>query len=48
MGNQAYAFGKYLGYLNINVDEDGEVTSWNGNPILLNGSIPQGFVLSRQ
>lgn len=39
---QAYAFGKYLGYLKVTFDPEGEVVSWTGNPILLNSSIPQG------
>lgn len=38
---QAYAFGKYLGYLNLTIDKDGEVTKAVGNPILLDGSVPQ-------
>lgn len=38
---QAYAFGKYLGYLKVEFDEKGYVTS-HGNPILLNSSIPEG------
>uniref|UniRef100_A0A3Q2H3I5 5'-nucleotidase n=1 Tax=Equus caballus TaxID=9796 RepID=A0A3Q2H3I5_HORSE len=37
---QAYAFGKYLGYLKVEFDEKGYVTS-HGNPILLNSSIPE-------
>ncbi|KAG8444817.1 hypothetical protein GDO86_009827 [Hymenochirus boettgeri] len=38
---QAYAFGKYLGYLNITFDEYGNVLQSNGNPILLDSSIPE-------
>lgn len=38
---QAYAFGKYLGKLELSFDERGELASWSGNPILLDGSIPQ-------
>ncbi|XP_076062018.1 snake venom 5'-nucleotidase-like [Oratosquilla oratoria] len=38
---QAYAFGKYLGFLKLIFDKSGEVTSWSGNPILLDSSIPQ-------
>ncbi|MPC60139.1 5'-nucleotidase [Portunus trituberculatus] len=38
---QAYAFGKYLGKLQLSFDERGELVSWSGNPILLDGSIPQ-------
>ncbi|XP_060092644.1 5'-nucleotidase [Heteronotia binoei] len=38
---QAYAFGKYLGYLNVVFDDEGNVISASGNPILLNSSIPE-------
>ncbi|XP_041832486.1 5'-nucleotidase [Melanotaenia boesemani] len=38
---QAYAFGKYLGKLTVTFDDDGNVVSATGNPILLNSSIPQ-------
>ncbi|XP_053315131.1 5'-nucleotidase [Spea bombifrons] len=38
---QAYAFGKYLGYLNVTFDETGNVLHSAGNPILLNSSIPE-------
>lgn len=40
---QAYAFGKYLGYLNVTFDDQGKVISTSGNPILLNSSIPEGM-----
>lgn len=39
---QAYAFGKYLGYLKITFDQAGNVKSAFGNPILMDSSIPQG------
>ena len=39
---QAYAYGKYLGYLEVNFDNDGVITEWDGNPLLLDGSIEQG------
>ena len=39
---QAYAFGKYLGYLKVSFDEAGNVIKAVGNPILLDSSIPQG------
>lgn len=39
---QAYAFGKYLGYLKVTFDPEGKVVGSTGNPILLNSSIPQG------
>ncbi|XP_072221221.1 snake venom 5'-nucleotidase-like [Leuresthes tenuis] len=38
---QAYAFGKYLGYLKVGFDEAGNVIKAVGNPILLDSSIPQ-------
>lgn len=38
---QAYAFGKYLGRLDVTFDEAGKVLRAEGNPILLNSSIPQ-------
>ncbi|KAM6184704.1 5'-nucleotidase [Rhynchocyon petersi] len=38
---QAYAFGKYLGYLKVEFDEAGNVIASHGNPILLNSSIPE-------
>lgn len=39
---QAFAFGKYLGYLKVTFNDGGHVMRWTGNPILLNSSIPQG------
>uniref|UniRef100_A0A3Q3X125 5'-nucleotidase n=1 Tax=Mola mola TaxID=94237 RepID=A0A3Q3X125_MOLML len=38
---QAFAFGKYLGYLKVNFDESGNVIKAVGNPILMDSSIPQ-------
>ena len=42
---QDYAFGKYLGFLQVKFDEKGIVTEYGGNPILLNNSIPEGEIL---
>ena len=42
---QDYAFGKYLGFLQVKFDENGVVTEYGGNPILLNNSIPEGEIL---
>ncbi|KAM5164777.1 5'-nucleotidase [Mantella aurantiaca] len=42
---QAYAFGKYLGYLNVTFDAQGNVLHSSGNPILLNSSIPEDPVV---
>jgi len=39
---QAYAYGKYLGYLNVTFDEKGNVVEAVGNPILLDSSVPEG------
>lgn len=39
---QAFAFGKYLGYLKVTFDQAGKVVKAVGNPILMNSSIPQG------
>ncbi|BFZ09278.1 hypothetical protein BsWGS_12317 [Bradybaena similaris] len=36
---QDYAFGKYLGELHVTFDDQGEVTAWSGNPILLDKSV---------
>ncbi|XP_018518998.1 snake venom 5'-nucleotidase [Lates calcarifer] len=38
---QAYAFGKYLGYLKVTFDEAGNVMKAAGNPILMDSSITQ-------
>lgn len=40
---QAYAFGKYLGHLDVTFDAQGNVLHSSGNPILLNSSIPEGW-----
>ncbi|XP_068609827.1 snake venom 5'-nucleotidase-like [Brachionichthys hirsutus] len=38
---QAYAFGKYLGRLNVTFDAAGNVLTSSGNPILLDGSVAE-------
>ncbi|NWH72569.1 5NTD nucleotidase, partial [Piaya cayana] len=38
---QAYAYGKYLGYLNVTFDKKGNVVEAVGNPILLDNSVPE-------
>lgn len=38
---QAYAYTKYLGKLHIVFDSDGEIITSDGNPIILDNSIPQ-------
>ncbi|KAL8186223.1 UNVERIFIED_CONTAM: hypothetical protein K2H54_066268 [Gekko kuhli] len=45
---QAYAFGKYLGYLNVTFDDEGNVISASGNPILLDSSIPEDAEVKAQ
>lgn len=40
---QAYAYGKYLGYLNVTFDKKGNVVEAVGNPILLDSSVPEGM-----
>ena len=42
---QAYTFGKYLGYSEITFDDDGKVLLYEGNPILLNSSFPEGMYI---
>ena len=44
---QDYTFGKYLGYLNVTFDGNGDVTSWAGNPILLDASVQPGTLARR-
>lgn len=39
---QAYAFGKYLGYLKVTFSSDGNVLKAIGNPILLHSNITEG------
>ena len=39
---QEYTFGKYLGYLEVTFDDEGKVLLYEGNPILLNSSFPEG------
>ena len=36
---QAYAYGKYLGELNVTFDEAGKITDATGDPIIIDGSI---------
>ncbi|XP_055386861.1 protein 5NUC-like [Condylostylus longicornis] len=38
---QAYAYTKYLGHLEVTFDKNGNLIEWNGNPILLDYSVPQ-------
>lgn len=38
---QAYAYGKYLGELNVTFDDDGNVTEASGEPILIDGGVAE-------
>ncbi|XP_061192083.1 snake venom 5'-nucleotidase-like [Saccostrea echinata] len=38
---QDYAFGKYLGFLQVEFDNSGKIINYGGNPILLNKSITE-------
>jgi len=38
---QAYAYGKYLGELSVVFDDDGKIKSATGEPILIDGSVPE-------
>ena len=41
---QDYAFGMFLGYLEVIFDDAGNVIDYKGNPILLNSSYPEGNI----
>lgn len=45
---QAFAYGKYLGKLKVDFDDDGRLTKWSGNPILLDNSIPKDPTVLQQ
>ncbi|XP_054157632.1 5'-nucleotidase-like [Oppia nitens] len=38
---QAFAYGKYLGKLDVQFDENGIITGYSGNPILLDSKVPE-------
>ncbi|XP_075537229.1 protein 5NUC-like [Dermacentor variabilis] len=38
---QDYWFGKFLGFLQVNFDNEGQIVNWTGNPILLNNSVEE-------
>ena len=40
---QAYAYGKYLGNLNVSFDDDGAVSGFGGNTFLLDDSVVEGM-----
>lgn len=39
---QAGAFGRYVGDLVVDFDENGDVVDWKGNPIYLDSHLPKG------
>lgn len=39
---QEYWFGKFLGKLELTFDEQGKITSYGGNPILLDANVKEG------
>lgn len=39
---QAYTAGKYLGYLTLTFDDEGNVERFEGSPIPLDSSVDQG------
>lgn len=43
---QTHSYGKYLGRLNVQFDEAGEISSYDGNPILLDESVAKGKFIS--
>ena len=45
---QDYKNGKYLGRLNVEFDGDGKLTSWNGNPIILDNSVAKDPTIERE
>ena len=44
---QDFTFGKYLGKLNVIFDDNGELLSWKGNPLLLNDSYVKDDTVSK-
>uniref|UniRef100_A0A1W7RA44 5'-nucleotidase n=1 Tax=Hadrurus spadix TaxID=141984 RepID=A0A1W7RA44_9SCOR len=42
---QDFTFGKYMGFLNVQFDNEGNVQNWEGNPILLDNSVKQDPVI---
>ncbi|RMX39597.1 hypothetical protein pdam_00004020 [Pocillopora damicornis] len=45
---QDYKYGKCLGRLNVEFDGDGKLTSWNGNPIILDNSVAKDPTIERE
>ncbi|XP_054719341.1 LOW QUALITY PROTEIN: snake venom 5'-nucleotidase-like [Uloborus diversus] len=38
---QDFAFGKFLGHLQVQFDDEGRIVRWGGNPILMDSSVPE-------
>ncbi|KAH3736665.1 hypothetical protein DPMN_043238 [Dreissena polymorpha] len=38
---QAYAWGKYMGFINVTFDDHLDVKNWSGNPVLLRPEMPK-------
>ena len=34
--------GKYIGVLKVTFDDDGKLTEWSGNPVVMDEKIPEG------
>jgi len=45
---QAFAFTKYLGKLDLQFSDDGRLVSWEGEPILLDNSVPKDGDMERE
>ena len=45
---QAGSLGKYVGVLNLTFDLQGRITSWSGNPVVIDDSVPEGEDGKRQ
>lgn len=44
---QDYAYGKYLGFLQVNFDNNGLIDNWNGNPILIDHTFEEDQTIER-
>jgi 5'-nucleotidase / UDP-sugar diphosphatase len=44
----AYAYGKYLGYLNVTFNDAGRVIAYHGEPILLDGSVLENVEVRKE
>jgi len=44
---QAFRYGKYLGYLSVSFNNNGDLLTWSGNPILLKESIQKDDTMEK-